>query len=356
MAHAISLLCFDRNLQMGTTEKQNEVYLEPEYAADLASIRKARKRIETFIDTTPVLKSSFIDELSGRKLFFKAENFQKGGAFKIRGACNAVFSLPDEVAKRGILTHSSGNHAAAVALAAKLRDIPAHIVIPKNAPQCKIDNVNQYGGRIVWADSSIESREAIAAKVQEETGAVMIHPFNDGNVISGQGTIALEFLEQVPELEAIVVPISGGGLISGIALGAKGIKPTIKIFGAEPYGASDAAQSKATNTIVRNVSPRTLADGLRAQLGDLTWPVIRDLVDDIIVVNDKDIVKGMKMLYESLKIVVEPSGAIGLAAVLSKQSASHPDVAECRSIGIVLSGGNVDLDPLWDYMNCACQT
>ncbi|KAJ7294603.1 hypothetical protein O6H91_11G096700 [Diphasiastrum complanatum] len=335
---------------MGTTEKQNEVYLEPEYAADLASIRKARKRIETFIDTTPVLKSSFIDELSGRKLFFKAENFQKGGAFKIRGACNAVFSLPDEVAKRGILTHSSGNHAAAVALAAKLRDIPAHIVIPKNAPQCKIDNVNQYGGRIVWADSSIESREAIAAKVQEETGAVMIHPFNDGNVISGQGTIALEFLEQVPELEAIVVPISG------IALGAKGIKPTIKIFGAEPYGASDAAQSKATNTIVRNVSPRTLADGLRAQLGDLTWPVIRDLVDDIIVVNDKDIVKGMKMLYESLKIVVEPSGAIGLAAVLSKQSASHPDVAECRSIGIVLSGGNVDLDPLWDYMNCACQT
>ncbi|KAJ7539503.1 hypothetical protein O6H91_11G096700 [Diphasiastrum complanatum] len=350
MAHAISLLCFDRNLQMGTTEKQNEVYLEPEYAADLASIRKARKRIETFIDTTPVLKSSFIDELSGRKLFFKAENFQKGGAFKIRGACNAVFSLPDEVAKRGILTHSSGNHAAAVALAAKLRDIPAHIVIPKNAPQCKIDNVNQYGGRIVWADSSIESREAIAAKVQEETGAVMIHPFNDGNVISGQGTIALEFLEQVPELEAIVVPISG------IALGAKGIKPTIKIFGAEPYGASDAAQSKATNTIVRNVSPRTLADGLRAQLGDLTWPVIRDLVDDIIVVNDKDIVKGMKMLYESLKIVVEPSGAIGLAAVLSKQSASHPDVAECRSIGIVLSGGNVDLDPLWDYMNCACQT
>lgn len=323
---------------MGSIEEEGQSY----YAASLASIREAQKRIAPFVHVTPVLTSSSLDQLAHANLYFKCELFQKGGAFKFRGASNAILSLSQESSSKGVLTHSSGNHAAAVALAAKIRNIPAFIVMPKNAPKCKVANVKRYGGNIHFCDPTIESREEVACNVQEETGATMIHPYNDGRIISGQGTLALELLEQVPELDAIVVPISGGGLISGISLAARGIKPGIKIFAAEPKGADDAAQSKAAGELVTLRHTHTIADGLRACLGSLTWPVVRDMVDEVITVTEEEIVNAMRMCYEILKLVVEPSGAVGLAAVLSAQFRSK----SCGHVGIVLSGGNVDLDSL----------
>ncbi|KAK8599195.1 hypothetical protein V6N13_077127 [Hibiscus sabdariffa] len=308
------------------------------YAADLSSIEAARARISSFIHKTPVMTSESLDAISGRKLFFKCECFQKGGAFKFRGACNAIFSLDDQQAAKGVVTHSSGNHAAALALAAKLRGIPAHIVIPKNAPQCKGQNVVRYGGQVIWSEATMQSREETATKVLQETGAALIHPFNDGRIISGQGTISLELLEQSPQIDTIIVPISGGGLISGVALAAKSINPAIRILAAEPRGANDAAQSKAVGRIVTLTETNTVADGLRAFLGELTWPVVRDLVDDIITVDDTEIIDAMRLCYEILKVAVEPSGAIGLAAVLSDSFRNNPAWKDCNQIGIILSG------------------
>ncbi|GLJ40610.1 hypothetical protein SUGI_0838260 [Cryptomeria japonica] len=318
------------------------------YAADILSIQEARVRIGPYIDKTPILSSTSLNVLAGRTLFFKCEIFQKGGAFKFRGACNAVFSLPGDLVERGVVTHSSGNHAAALALAAKIRGTPAYIVIPKTAPACKVENVRRYGGQVIWCEPTIESRESVAARVQEETGAVLIHPFNDGRIISGQGTISLELLEQVADLDAIVVPISGGGLISGVAIAAKALKPDIHIFAAEPKGADDAARSKVAGRIITLPETKTIADGLRAWLGDLTWPIVRDLVDDVIVVEEREIVEAMKMCYEILKVVVEPSGAIGLAAVLSRQFQDSLRWLHCKKIGVVLSGANIDLAVLWE--------
>ncbi|CAI0476325.1 unnamed protein product [Linum tenue] len=272
------------------------------------------------------------------------------GAFKFRGACNAVYSLDDEQAAKGVVTHSSGNHAAALALAAKLRGISSYIVIPKNAPKCKVENVLRYGGQVIWSENTMQAREDTASRVLEETGAVLLHPFNDGRIISGQGTISLELLEQVTHLDTLVVPISGGGLISGMAIAAKSINPSLKIFAAEPSGANDSALSKAAGQIVTLPSTDTVADGLRAFLGDLTWPVVRDLVDDVIVVEDNEIIDAMKLCYEILKVAVEPSGAIGLAAVLSDRFQKHPAWKDCNHIGIILSGGNVDLGVLWDSL------
>ncbi|KAK9144896.1 hypothetical protein Sjap_004799 [Stephania japonica] len=318
------------------------------YAADISSIKEAQNRIKPFVHRTPVLSSGQIDSISGRRLYFKCESFQKGGAFKFRGACNAIFSLEDSEAAKGVVTHSSGNHAAAVSLAAKLRGIPAHIVIPKNAPACKVENVRRYGGNVIWSEVTVQSREEVSAKVVEETGGVLIHPFNDGRIISGQGTISLELLEEFPHIDTIIVPISGGGLISGVTLAAKAVNPNIRILAAEPKGANDSAQSKAAGKIIKLPETKTIADGLRAFLGDLTWPVVRDLVDDVIVVDDKAIVEAMRMLYEILKIVVEPSGAIGLAAVLSKYFQENPAWKDCNHIGIIVSGGNIDLGVLWE--------
>ncbi|KAL2631958.1 hypothetical protein R1flu_016644 [Riccia fluitans] len=329
--------------------------LQQEYAASLPSILAARARIQPYAHVTPVLTCSSINAEAGRNLHFKCENFQKGGAFKFRGACNAVFSLPEETAKQGVVTHSSGNHAAAVALAAQIRGIPAHIVVPKNSPACKIANVERYGGNVITCEPTMESREKTAKTVQDETGAVMIPPFNDGRVMSGQGTVFVEFLEQVPNLDAIFVPISGGGLTSGIALAAKALKPTIKIFAAEPMGADDAAQSKAAGKIVTLPEVNTIADGLRAFLGDLTWPVVRDLVEDVITVSDCEIVNAMKMCYERLKVTVEPSAVVGLAAVLSHRFQEDPRHLNCNDIGIILSGGNVDLDALWTSISQSIQ-
>ncbi|XP_061373758.1 serine racemase [Gastrolobium bilobum] len=331
-------------------EEERQITKE-KYAADISSIKEAHARIKSLVLKTPVLSSSSLDALSGRKLYFKCECFQKGGAFKFRGASNAVFSLDDEDAAKGVITHSSGNHAAALALAAKLRGIPAYIVIPKNAPTCKVENVKRYGGQVIWSEASMRSREEIANKVWQETGAVFIHPYNDGRILSGQGTISLELLEQVPQIDTLVVPISGGGLISGVALAAKSINPAIRILAAEPKGADDAAQSKAAGRIITLPETNTIADGLRAFLGDFTWPVVRDLVEDIITVEDSEIIKAMKLCFEILKVVVEPSGAIGLAAVLSDTFQKNPAWKDCNHIGIVVSGGNVDLALLWDSLN-----
>nr|CAD1818756.1 unnamed protein product [Ananas comosus var. bracteatus] len=294
--------------------KENQIY-----AADIVSIREAQLRIAPYIHRTPVLTSTSLDFIAGKQLFFKCECFQKGGAFKIRGASNAVFSLEDGQAAKGVVTHSSGNHAAAVSLAAKLRRIPAYIVIPKNAPKCKVENVKRYGGQVIWSEATIQSRETVARKVQQETGAVLIHPFNDKNIISGQGTISLELLEQAPGIDTIVVPISGGGLISG-----------------------------AEGRIITLPETDTIADGLRAFLGELTWPVVRDLVDDIITVDDVEIIEAMRLCYEILKVAVEPSGAVGLAAVLSQRFKQSAAWNESSKIGIILSGGNVDLGVLWE--------
>ncbi|KAL8207804.1 hypothetical protein R6Q57_007216 [Mikania cordata] len=321
------------------------------YAADIDSITRAHALIKPYVHRTPVMSSETLNSIAGKTLFFKCECFQKGGAFKFRGASNAIFSLDKEQAAKGVVTHSSGNHAAALALAAKLRGIPAYIVIPKNAPKCKIENVKRHGGQIIWSEANVQSREEVASKVLHETGATLIHPYNDGRIISGQGTLSLEFLDQVPQLDTLIVPISGGGLISGVAIGAKSINPTIRILAAEPTGADDAAQSKASGRIITLAQTNTIADGLRASLGDLTWPIVRDLVDDIITVEDKEIIEAMRYCYEVLKVAVEPSGAIGLAAVLSNNFKQNPVWKVSRNIGIVLSGGNVDLGVLWKSLN-----
>ncbi|KAL7165341.1 hypothetical protein ACSBR2_041103 [Camellia fascicularis] len=336
------------------------------YAADISSIREAQVRISPFIHKTPVLSSETLNSIAGRKLHFKCECFQKGfprnlrpffvssllllisGAFKFRGACNAIFSLNDDQAAKGVVTHSSGNHAAALSLAAKLRGIAAYIVIPKNAPKCKVENVIRYNGQVIWSEPTMRSREDMATKVLQETGAVLVHPYNDGRIISGQGTISLELLEQAPQIDTIIVPISGGGLISGVALAAKSINPAIRVLAAEPKGANDAAQSKGAGRIITLPETNTIADGLRAFLGDLTWPIVRDFVDDIITVEDKDIIEAMRLCYEILKVAVEPSGAIGLAAVLSDDFMNNLAWKDCNNIGIILSGGNVDLGVLWD--------
>ncbi|GBG80957.1 hypothetical protein CBR_g31514 [Chara braunii] len=319
------------------------------YAASLESILAAAKRIGPLIHRTAVLTSSSIAELSGnRTFFFKCEMFQKGGSFKFRGACNAVYSISDDCIAKGVVTHSSGNHAAALALAARVRGMPAYIVIPKNTPICKLEAVKRYGGVVHLCEPSLISRERTAEAIVSQTGATFIPPYNHGAVISGQGTVALELLDQVPDLDAIVAPISGGGLLSGIVLAAKGINPQIHVIAAEPKGADDVARSKAAGQLLKCENPCTIADGLRASMGEYTWPIVRDLVDGVITVDEEEIVSAMKICYQQLKVVAEPSGAVSLAAVLSPQfTAPSSAWAGAKRVGVVLSGGNVDLEVLW---------
>eukprot|EP00850_Spirogloea_muscicola_P021598 SM000255S08777 [mRNA] locus=s255:13074:15321:- [translate_table: standard] len=317
------------------------------YAADLASVRAAAARIAEHAVVTPVLTSPELDALLGRALHFKCEVFQRGGAFKFRGACNAVLALPEEQAARGVVTHSSGNHAGALALAASLRGIPAHIVLPRNAPLCKAEALRRLPCAVTLCQPTVSARVSTAEVIAARTGAVMIPPFNYGPVISGQGTIALEFLKQVPSLDVIIAPISGGGLISGIAVAAKALKPSIMILAAEPAGADDAFQSKARGSLLPCPDPRTIADGLRASMASLTWPVVRDLVDGVIRVEEEEILAAMKLCFGRLKVVVEPSGAVGLAAVLSDAFLKDGRYAGLHNVGIILCGGNLDLEPLW---------
>lgn len=312
------------------------------YAANLDSIRAARRRIEPFIHRTPVLTSATLDAVSGRRLWFKCELFQKTGSFKFRGATNAVRMLDDAVAAKGVVTHSSGNHAQALALAARMRGIAAHVVMPSNSAEIKKAAVRGYGARIIECEPTLEARESTAARVISETGAAMIPPYNHPNVIAGQGTIALELLDECPQLDAIVVPLGGGGMISGVAIAAKALKPSIRVIGAEPELAGDAAASKREGSIQPAMKPVTIADGLRTALGPLTFPVVRDLVDDVVLVSEADIAASMRFVWERMKITIEPSAAVGVAVACSGWMHSMEN-ADLKDVGVVLCGGNVDL-------------
>jgi len=290
---------------------------------------------------TPVLTSNTLDALAGARLHFKCENLQKGGAFKARGATNAVFALSETQARRGVATHSSGNHGAALARAAALRGIRAYIVMPDNTSQVKRAAVSRYGAEITWCAPTLAARESTVRQVLAATGATLIHPYDDLLVMAGQGTVALELLNAVPTLDVILCPIGGGGLLSGIAFAAKTIKPGIRVIGVEPAGADDAARSLRAGHIVPVEHPDTIADGLRATVGERPFAEIRRIVDEIITVPDAAIVRAMRQIWEVLKIVVEPSGAVPYAALLGA-----PEALRARRIGLILSGGNVDLDHL----------
>jgi len=313
------------------------------YAADLQDVRAAAQRIAGRAHRTPVTTCATIDRLVGRRVFFKCEHLQKVGAFKFRGACNAVMKLPEELATQGVVTHSSGNHAQAVALAARMRGIEAHIVMPSNALAVKRRAVEGYGGHVVECEPTLEARETTAAAVIAETGATFVHPYDHPDIIAGQGTISLELIEQVPGLDAIVAPIGGGGLISGICVAAKGLNPAIRVFAAEPLGADDAARSMAAGKLIPQTGPDTIADGLLTSLGDLTWPIVRDQVERVITVSEKEIVAAMRLTWERAKLLIEPSAAAAVAAVLSE---AFKEIAEIDRVAVVLSGGNTDLDNL----------
>jgi threonine dehydratase len=288
-----------------------------------------------------VLTSATLDALCGAQLFFKCENFQKIGAFKARGATNAVFALTDAEAANGVATHSSGNHAAALARAARLRGIPAHIVMPSNAPKTKIESVRRNGGIIVFCEPTLVAREAACAKVIAETGARLVHPFDDYAVMAGQGTATLELLEQAPDLDLIIVPVGGGGLLCGTAVAAKGARPGIRVIAAEPAGADDAARSVAAGRLIPLEQAATIADGLRTSLSARTFPLIQQQVDGIVTVSEESIVAAMRRIWEVLKIIIEPSCAVPYAAIMEQKI----DVSGKR-VGIILTGGNVDLDAL----------
>jgi threonine dehydratase len=281
----------------------------------------------------------------GAKLFFKCENFQKVGAFKIRGACSAVFSLSDEEAGRGVVTHSSGNHAAALALAARERGIPARIVIPSTAPSVKIAAVRGYGGEITFCEPSMASRETTAQRIVDETGAAFIHSYNDYRIIAGQGTAALELVEEIENLDFVLAPLGGGGLLSGTAIAAKGLNSKIKVIGCEPKNADDAYRSLEAGRIIPSEYPDTIADGLRTSLGDKTFPVIRELVDEVLLAAEEEIINAMRHVFERMKIVIEPSAAVPLAALLSNQL----DITD-KNVGIILSGGNIDLSRFFEQI------
>lgn len=313
------------------------------YAVDLSDIRDAAQRIKPYARLTPVMTCGFLNSLSQRSLFFKCEMFQRVGAFKFRGACNAVMKLSPEVAARGVVTHSSGNHGQALALAASLRGITAHIVMPRTAPQVKKDAVVGYGGNVHYCEPTLRARTEMTDRIVAETGAELIPPYDHADIIAGQGTIALELLEQVKNLDAIVVPVGGGGMLSGIAVAAKALKPDIRIFAAEPKGADDVARSMAAGTLIEQHDARTIADGLMTNLSQTTWKIIRDHVEAVITVTEQEIIDAMRYLFGRMKVVVEPSGAVALAAVLTDEFKALPDMPR---VGIVLSGGNVDLDRL----------
>jgi len=309
----------------------------------LGDVQAAAERIGPHAHRTPVLTCRSLDDPCGARLFFKCENFQRAGAFKFRGAANAVFSLAPDEARRGVLTHSSGNHGAALALAARLRGIPATVVVPTNAPPIKRAAIAGYGARIVDCEPTLAAREATAARVLAQTGATLIHPYDDDRIIAGQGTAALELLEEASNLDAVLAPVGGGGLLSGTAIAVKGISPATRVYGAEPAGADDACRSLRAGRIIPQTDPRTVADGLRTSLAPRTFAVIQELVTDIITVGEEEILRAMRQVLERMKIVIEPSSAVPVAVVLS----GHLRL-EGQRVGIILSGGNVDWDnPPW---------
>jgi threonine dehydratase len=308
---------------------------------DLAAIRAAHDRIRPHIHRTPVLSSAWLDAQCGGSLAFKCENFQKVGAFKARGATNAVFSLSDAEAARGVATHSSGNHAAALSRAARLRGIPAFIVMPSNSARPKIAAVEGYGGQITFCEPNERAREETCARVVATTGATLIHPYKDERIMAGQGTATVELLEDRPDLDLLLCPVGGGGLLAGTVVAAKNLRPAIRVIATEPAGAADAAQSFRAGRVIPFTPVATIADGLRTTVGEPNFAIIRRHVDDVVTVSEEGIVAAMRRIWEVLKIVVEPSAAVPFAAVLE----GRVPVAQKR-VGLILSGGNVDLDAL----------
>ncbi len=304
-------------------------------------IREAAQRIKPYIHRTPALTNSSLNEKVGAQVFMKCENLQKVGAFKFRGASNAVWSLTDEEAARGVVTHSSGNHAQALALAAKMRGIPAYIVMPSNAPQVKKNAVAGYGGQITFCEPTLEARESTMEGIRLRTGASVVHPYNDERVIAGQGTAALELLEEVPDLDVIIAPVGGGGLLSGTAIVATETKKGIRVIAAEPEMADDAFRSMQAGEIIPSQNPKTIADGLLTSLGSLTYPIIKERVEQVVTVSEAGIVDSMKFVWERAKIVIEPSAATVIAVLWEKKI----DLSGLK-VGVILSGGNVDLEKL----------
>lgn len=317
-----------------TTDKKHSI-------PTFKQVQKAYLKIREKVHRTPVLKSKKVNEHAGGQLFFKCENFQKVGAFKFRGATHAVGELPDNKAKQGVATHSSGNHAQAVALAAKQRSIPAHIVMPENAPKVKVNAVRDYGANITFCESTQQAREATLEQVVNETGAAFIHPYDNPDIIMGQGSAAIELLEDQPDLDMILAPIGGGGLISGTAIAASGFSPNTKIIGTEPEVANDAYLSFKTGERHPVQSTDTVADGLRTSLSELTFGCIQKHVDDVVTVTEEEIIDAMRFIWERMKIIIEPSCAVPVAAVFNGQV----DVSD-KKAGIIITGGNIDLDHL----------
>ncbi len=311
-------------------------------------IVEAHARIQPLIHRTPVMTSTSLSEMADATLFFKCENLQKTGSFKIRGASNAIFSLSEEEAKHGVVTHSSGNHAAAVARAAAWRGVPAWIVMPKNAPAVKCRAVEAYGGKITYCEPKVSARAEAAAKIQAETGAVLIHPYDDDRIIAGQATAAKELMEEVAELDAVLAPVSGGGLLSGTCLGAKGVRATVRVFGCEPERADDAYRSLKTGVLQAQESSDTIADGLRASLAPRTFAILRKHVEGILLVSEEEIRATMRLVWQRMKIVIEPSSAVALAPLLRKGGVAGLELASGMAkmrprIGVILSGGNVEM-------------
>jgi threonine dehydratase len=307
----------------------------------LTDIQEAAARIKSYIHRTPILTSESLNQRVGAQVYLKCENLQKVGAFKFRGGCNAVYSLRKEEAMQGVCTHSSGNHAQALALAARLRGIPAYIVMPHNAPQVKKDAVSEYDGQITFCEPTLEARESTLEGIRLETGANVVHPYNDERVIAGQGTAALELLQDVPDLDVIITPVGGGGLLSGTAIAATKSKGALRVIAGEPEMADDAYRSVQARRIVPSVNPKTIADGLLTSLGTLTFPILCKHVEQIVTVSEKGIIDSMKFVWERAKIVIEPSAAVAVGVLWEKKI----DLSGLK-VGVILSGGNVDLNRL----------
>ncbi len=308
---------------------------------DLATLRDAHQRVGEWAHQTPTLTCQSIDNLAGSEIFFKCENLQKVGAFKFRGATNAVFSLPDQLAKRGVATHSSGNHAQALALAARNRGIDAHVVMPSNSTAVKVAAVAGYGAEISPCEPNLQAREETLEAVVARTRAVFIHPYNDYRIIAGQATAAIELLEEAGNLDIVMAPVGGGGLLSGTALAVKYLSPTTRVIAGEPAGADDAFRSLEQGRILPSVAPKTIADGLLTSLGELTFPIIRDNVERIVLVSEPGIISAMRLIWERMKLLVEPSSAVPLAAIMENKA-----VFANQRVGVIVSGGNVDLEKL----------
>jgi len=311
------------------------------YIPTLDDMLAAHTRIEPYIHRTPVLTSQYLNDLTRAELFFKCENLQKAGAFKARGASNAVFGLTEEQAKHGVATHSSGNHGTCLSYAAGRRGIPCTVVMPRTAPQAKKDAVRGYGGRIVECEPSTTSREAVFAEVIAQTGAEFVHPYNDPRVIAGQATCSREFIEQVEGLDVMVAPIGGGGMISGTCLTLSNLAPHIKIYAAEPEQADDAYRSFKAGHIIADDAPVTIADGLKVPLKDLTWHFVKNHVTDILTASEQEIIDAMLLTWKRIKIVIEPSCAVPLAVIIKNKH-----VFAGKRVGVIITGGNVDLDVL----------